>query len=150
MILRFATGAILVLLATACSGSSQKPAGAGDRIVVSIKPATPPEKLPQGTCFVGVHSYDVMLLGENLGADGCARLADRLFPAARQFPWSPKELLSDDSVQECELSLMRAHLVITRGDPDMEGPRFDRAYDLSERACHRLEHEGWKVIFQER
>jgi hypothetical protein len=41
-------------------------------------------------------------------------------------------------------------LVVWRGDPDGEGARFDRAYELTERACERLERAGWTIVFQEK
>ena len=119
---------------------------------VTLEPAAPlPKVLPKQACFVGINSYDVMLFGFRLPQeDSCTRLAEELFPDVEQLPWSRDEYLDPNNVDECVLARERVRLVVVRGDADNEGPRFDRAYDLTERACLHLEHSGWKTIFQER
>ena len=107
-------------------------------------PATP-RALPPEMCFVGVHDYAVMLLGQQLESPTtCSRLADRFFPGAKHLPWSAAEIENPDLVAECVLSRASGRLSVARGDPDRQGPRFERAYDLAERACESLRGEGWK------
>ncbi len=113
--------------------------------VVVVLTTTPlPRKLPATMCFVGVQNHDVTLLGQSLDpADSCSRLADRFFPAARQLPWPPTNLEDPDVVNECDLSRSDGRIVVSRADPDLEGPRFSSAYDLAERVCESLIAEGW-------
>jgi hypothetical protein len=145
----------LVALAAGCgdhtSNHASRPGSSGDRIVLKVEPMSLPRELPRRACFVGIRSYDVMLFGVRLPQrHSCARVAREVFPHAAQLPWSREEYRSSDQVEECELARDGGRLQVLRGDPDQEGPRFDAAYDLSRRACGRLEREGWKVIFQER
>jgi len=132
--------------------SRAKPALTKDSIVVTkLEPVSLPKTLPRDACFVGVRSYDVMLFGVRLPQDvSCAGVADEVFRSEQRLPWSREHYLDSDSVEECELSRGGGRLQVLRGDPDQEGPRFDAAYELSERACARLEHEGWRIVFQEK
>ena len=150
-----AAAGLLATLAAGC-GSTVTPASetstTGKTYVVKLEPATLPKDLPAEACFVGIRSYDVIILGEGLPEKySCSRVADEVFPRAEQLPWSRDEYLkaAADAVDECELEREGGRLSVVRGDPDQEGPRFDGAYDLAERACARLEREGWKMIFQE-
>lgn len=113
-------------------------------VVVEITTTPLPRTLPATMCFVGVRDYDVTLLGQSLDpADSCSRLADRYFVGARQLPWPPTNLEDSDVVNECDLSRGEGRLVISRADPDLEGPRFSSAYALAERVCENLLAEGW-------
>jgi len=134
------------------NGSTARPAPVRDSIVVTkLEPVSLPKRLPREACFVGVRSYDVMLLAERLPREAsCARVADEVFPRGRRLPWSRRNYLRADSVEECELTRGGGRLQVLRGDPDREGPRFEAAYELSERACAKLEREGWKIVFQEK
>ena len=149
-----ASTALLVMLSAGCgeSGSNPRSGRAKDKnLMVKVEPMTLPKVLPQRACFVGIHSYDVMLFGVQLPEMySCSRVADEVFFGAEQLPWSRDEYQNPDQVEECELERGGGRLQVWRGDPDREGPRFDNAYELSRRACERLETAGWKVIFQEK
>jgi hypothetical protein len=98
-------------------------------------------------CFTGLYAYDVMLIADRLPSEAfCAQLATRLFPDVEQLPWSAKELINPDQVVECALTRNDTRLLLWRGDPDNEGPRFDRAEELTWTACGRLRKEGWKPL----
>ena len=142
---------VLSCLALVLSGcGSGAPATAGDDppppsdVVVEVTTTPLPQTLPESACFVGVHDYDVTLLGQSLDPAGsCSRLADRYFAGARQLPWPPTNLEDPDVVNECDLSHGDGRIVVSRADPDLQGLRFSRAYDLAERACESLREEGW-------
>ena len=146
-------GFLLALLAGGCGHAGSKPAASTDktRLVYKIEPMTVPKELPPGPCFVGLHSYDVMLLGTRLPKESsCSSIANDLFPGVEQLPWSSDDYLNADQVDECELERGGGRLHVMRSDFDQEGPRFDWAYDQSQRACERLEKAGWKIVFQEK
>lgn len=132
-------------------GSGDNPGAVGTResqtegLEVVIETVPIPDVLPPEVCFVGIHDYDVTLLGEGLPpGDSCAQLADRFFPRARHLPWSPAALNDPDATTECVLAHGSARILVARGDPDFQGPRFERAYELAERACDGLRADGWK------
>jgi hypothetical protein len=135
------------LVLTGCGGSA--PATKDDNpppsdVVVEITTTPLPRTLPATMCFVGVRDYDVTLLAQSLDPpDSCSQLADRYFPQARQLPWPPTNLEDPDVVNECDLSRSDGRIVVSRADPDLEGPRFSSAYDLAERLCESLIAEGW-------
>ena len=149
-----ATG--LVVLAAGCGDSGlkakPKPAPAKESIIASrLEPTRLPKVLPPQVCSVGIRLYDVMLFGVRLRPeDSCALVAGEVFRGERQLPWAREHYLASDQVEECELARGGGRLQVLRDDPDLEGPRFDAAYDLSERACAGLERAGWRVIFQEK
>jgi hypothetical protein len=149
-----AVASVLMALAAGCGKGSSRPASASgkrDVIVSRLEPMTLPKVLPRQVCSVGIRSYDVMLFGVRLRQeDSCSRVADEVFRGERQLPWSREHYVNSDQVEECELARGGGRLQVLRGDPDFEGPRFDAAYDLTERACARLEREGWKIVFQEK
>jgi hypothetical protein len=41
---------------------------------------------------------------------------------------------------------MNSRLLVWRGDPDLEGPRFERAYDLADGACSKLRRRVWTPV----
>jgi hypothetical protein len=116
-----------------------------DEVEIVVETVPIPEALPPKMCFVGIHDYDVMLFGQDLRSrDSCSRLADRFFPGAKHLPWAPAAISNPDATNECVLFHGSALLSVARGDPDVQGPRFERAYELAERACDGLRNEGWK------
>jgi hypothetical protein len=150
-----AVASLLTVLVAGCGGRASAPTSEtttkDKTMVVTLEPMTLPKELPPEACFVGVQSYDVMLVGTRLpDTYSCARVADVVFPGAEQLPWSRAEYQDEDQVEECELERGGGRLQLLRGDPDQEGARFEAAYDLTERACARLEREGWRVVFQEK
>jgi hypothetical protein len=150
-----AVAGLLAVLAASCGGRASAPTSEtttkNKTMVVTLEPTTLPKELPPEACFVGVHSYDVMLLGTRLpDTYSCARVADVVLPGAEQLPWSRAEYHDEHQVEECELERGGGRLQVLRGDPDQEGARFEAAYDVTERACARLEREGWTAIFQEK
>jgi hypothetical protein len=148
-----AAAGLLAALGAGC-GSESTPASettTDKTYVVAAEPATLPKVLPSSVCFVGIHSYDVMLLGDRLqDENSCSRVAAEVFPGAEQLPWSRESYLRSDQVEECELERGGGTLAVLRGDPDQEGTRFEAAYDSTEHACARLEKDGWTITFQER
>jgi hypothetical protein len=89
-------------------------------VVVEIRTTPLPRTLPATMCFVGVHDYDVTLLGQSLDPeDACRRLADRNFVGARQLPWPPSNLEDPDVVNECDLSRGHGRMVVSRAGPDL-------------------------------
>jgi hypothetical protein len=148
MVFRIIGVSLLVLLACGCGkGPSAAPPDDGKRIVVRVSHPEPPKELPEGMCFTGLYAYDVMLIADRLPSEAfCAQLATRLFPDVEQLPWSAKELINPDQVVECALTRNDTRLLLWRGDPDNEGPRFDRAEELTWTACGRLRKEGWKPL----
>lgn len=149
MVFRVVLGATLVLLVASGCGKDRSASPRDDEkhIVVQLESSGPPEKLPEGMCFAGLYDYDVMVMADRLPDDRfCARLAERLVPGADQLPWSGKELWNPDQIVECVLSRHQTRLLLWRGDPDNEGPRFERAEDLTYTMCERLRHEGWNPL----
>jgi hypothetical protein len=140
--------ALLAIFVSGCGSHDRadRPIGDKDHTIVELSHPELPKVLPDNVCFAGFYSYDVMLLGDQVDAATCARLARDLFPEEKPLPWSPKQLEDPDQVVECEFSLMESRLFVWRGDPDMEGPRFDRAYDLADGACSKLRRSGWTPV----
>jgi hypothetical protein len=150
---RWSIAAVVLALLAGCDHAGSRPAESTDksRLVYKLEPMTLPKDLPREACFVGLHSYDVMLLGVRLPKEySCATLADDLFPGVEQLPWSRGAYQSSDQVDECELERGGGRLQVMRSDFDREGPRFGWAYEHSQRACERLEKDGWNVLFQEK
>ncbi|HEY3050242.1 MAG TPA: hypothetical protein VGJ40_00835 [Gaiellaceae bacterium] len=149
MVFRVVLAAALVLLVASGCGTDRSASTRDDEkhIVVRLESSGPLEKLPEGMCFAGLYAYDVMVMADRLHDDRfCARLAARLVPGADQLPWSGKQLWNPDQIVECALTRERTRLLLWRGDPDDEGPRFERAEALTYTMCERLRNEGWKPL----
>src|SRR2546423_8877716 len=130
---------VLCLAVAASSGCSSHHGAKQEHLVYKLSAVPLPKTLPPNVCFVGVLHYDVTLFAESRRAtDVCRRLADRYFPGTRQLPWSPSRFRAADVAGECDLSRHGVRLSVSRGDPDFEGPRFDRAEEVSTRICAAL------------
>jgi hypothetical protein len=137
-------GCVLLAAATACDSSHHE--RRADQVIVTRLATVPfPKTLPPRVCFVGVFDYDVTLFAQaGHRTRVCERMADRYFPHTAHLPWAPSRVENADLVSECDLSRHGVRLSVSRGDPDFEGPRFDRAYDTSERVCAALRARGWR------
>jgi len=136
---------ILCLAVAASSGCSSHHGAKQKHLVYKLSTVPLPNTLPPNACFVGVLRYDVTLFAESQRpTDVCRRLARRYFPGTRHLPWSPSWFRAADVVGECDLSRHGVRLSVSRGDPDFEGPRFDRAEEVSRRVCAALHARGWK------
>ena len=138
-----AAGCVAVALLAGCHGSHHH--AEKTHLVYKVSAVPLPRTLPRGVCFVGVFRYDVTLFAvAPRRADLCDRLADRYFPGQRHLRWARAKFLSADSVNECDLTRHGVRLAVSRGDPDFEGPRFDRAEEATTRVCAALRARGWK------
>ena len=139
-------GCVVAAVATGCHGSHPAAKGTEPHIVVKLSTVPLPRRLPRRACLVGVLDYDVTIFGlAQHSTDICTRLADRYLGPCRQLPWDRRRALGADSVSECDLSKNGVRVSVSRNDPDFEGPRFERAYELSDRVCASLRSHGWRT-----
>jgi len=131
------------LFLVGCHGSHHSAERPG--LVYKLSTVPLPKTLPARACFVGVLRYDVTLFAFSPRPSRlCDRLADRYFRGEKHLPWSPGRFQNSDTVNECDLSRHGVRLAVSRGDPDYEGPRFDRAEEASTRVCAALRARGWR------